>query len=74
MNNSIFFYMCILYMNDHVVLTFNPQLKYLLYRSGMQSIWENTHIFEVGTEMKSEARKIKQAFKVISKSECISLA
>lgn len=66
--------MCILYMNDHVVLTFNPQLKYLLYRSGMPKIWQSTRIFEVGTEMKSGARKIKQGFKGISKSKCISLA
>lgn len=51
--------MCILCMNDHVVLTLNPQLKYLLYRSGMQRTWESTHIFEVGTEMKSGARKKK---------------
>lgn len=61
-------------MNDHVVLTLNPQLKYLLYRSGMQRIWESTHIFEVGTEMKRGARKKKQAFKGIAKSKGIFLA
>lgn len=61
--------MCILCMNDHVVISFHPQLKYLLYISGMQSIrgiYRGTCMFEVRIEMKSGVRKIRQAFKAIS--------
>lgn len=55
-------------MNDLVVLSLHPQVKYHLFGSGMQSIKgmyrEYADIFELEIQMQRGAVNIKQTFKV----------